>query len=167
MTSIEYRGMNLIIPENDKEFFGHFEAAKEERLVVKQCNECQRLRWPPGSGCPWCMSLDWSWQPVSGKGTIYSYEIIVHAIQPGFKDIAPYPVVIVELDEQSGEPTADEGIRMTGNLVTDDMKPEAEANVAIGKRVEVIFQELGNGDRLPQFKLSDEPPKGPIWQFPN
>ena len=55
---------------------------------------------------------------MSGKGTIYSYEIVVQAIQPGFRDWAPYPVVLVELDEQRGEPSPDEAIRIIANLST-------------------------------------------------
>jgi DUF35 OB-fold domain, acyl-CoA-associated len=42
------------------------------------------------------------WSPVSGRGTIDSYEIVVRAIQPDFRGWAPYPVVVIELDEQRG-----------------------------------------------------------------
>ena len=80
---------------------------------------------------------------MSGRGTIHSYVIVVQAIQPGFRDWAPYPVVVVELDEQRGEPTPDDGIRLVTNLVTPDFQPEREERVAIGARVEVCFQPLG------------------------
>jgi uncharacterized OB-fold protein len=113
------------------------------------------------------MSLDWTWQEVSGKGTIYTYEIIVHAIQPGFRAIAPYPVVVVELDEQRGVPTAPEGLRLVTNLVDKQFNPEVEEQVAIGKRVEVVFQKLSEELTLPQFALSNEPPAGPVWHFPS
>jgi uncharacterized OB-fold protein len=158
--------MQLIVPENESEFLGYFEAARQHKLVMKKCAACGLLRYPPGAGCPWCMSLDWTWQEVSGKGTIYSYEIIVHSIQPGFREIVPYPVVVVELDEQRGVPTEHEGIRMLANLVDAQFQPEAEANVAIGKRVEVVFQDLSDEFTLPQFRLSNEPPPGRVWQFP-
>jgi uncharacterized OB-fold protein len=167
MPSVEYRGMNLIVPENDTEFLGYYEAANANKLVVKRCKACNLLRWPPGSACPWCMSLEWSWQEVSGKGTIYTYEIIVHSIQPGFREFSPYPVIVVELDEQRGTPTEHEGLRMVANLVDDNFQAEAEENVAIGKRVQVIFQKINDEFTLPQFKLSGEPPEGPIWQFPS
>ena len=114
----------------------------------------------------WCTSLDWTWQNVSGKGAIYSYEIIAHAIQPGFRDFTPYPVVIVDLDEQRGVPTPQDGLRLIANLVDEQFQPEAEANVAIGKRVDVVFQDLSPELSLPQFRLTDEPPAGPVWQFP-
>jgi hypothetical protein len=51
-------------------------------------------------------------------------------------------VVLVELDEQRGQPTADEGLRLISNLVADDFTAEKEENVAIGKRVEVTFLDV-------------------------
>ena len=163
---VVYRGMALIVPELDSEWHGYFEAARAGRLVVRRCEACGRLRYPPGAGCPWCASLAWRWADVGGRGTIHSYEIVVHAVQPGFREWAPYPVVVVELDEQRGEPTPDDGVRLVANLVTPAFAPEAEARVAIGARVEVCFQPLGPDFALPQFRLSGEPPAGPVWRFP-
>jgi hypothetical protein len=111
------------------------------------------------------MELGWSWQEVSGKGTIYSYEIVHHAIQPGFKDVTPYAVVLIELDEQRGRPTADEGLRIIANLVRHDFSPEAEDKVAIGKRVQVVFQDLADHMALPQFILNGEPDEGRAWRL--
>ncbi|HEV8311034.1 MAG TPA: OB-fold domain-containing protein [Methylomirabilota bacterium] len=163
---VEYRGMMLIVPESDSEWHGYFEAARAGRLVVRRCDDCGLLRYPPGAGCPWCGSLGWRWQPVSGRGTIYSYEIVVHAIQPGFRDFTPYPVVIVELDEQRGTPTPDDGVRLVANLVTHDFRPERESAVAIGARVEVVFQPIAPDFVLPQFRLSAEPASGRLWRMP-
>ena len=108
MPNVEYRGMNLVIPENDSEWREHFKLARSHRLMLRGCNACGLLRYPPSHGCPWCAGPQWTWREVSGRGSIYSYEIVVHAIQPGFKDWAPYPVVLVELDEQRGVPTEHE-----------------------------------------------------------
>src|SRR5712664_85591 len=135
---VQYRGMSLIVPDNDtewKEFYAH---ARAHRLVVRKCAACGLLRYPPTHACPWCMALGWSWQEVSGRGTIYSYEIVHHAIQPGFRELTPYPVVLVELDEQ---------------------------HVAIGKRVSVIFQDLAEHMALPQFTLTDEASQGRVWRL--
>ena len=101
---------------------------------------------------------------MSGKETIYSYQIIAHTVIPSFRDMAPFAIVLVELDEQSGQPTPDDGLRIAANLVDGDLKPEKEENVAIGKRVEVIFDDEPDGISVPQFKLSAEAPKGETWQ---
>jgi uncharacterized OB-fold protein len=154
------------MPASDKEIRPYFEAAAQGKLVMRRCGECRLLRYPPGAGCPWCSSIAWEWTEVSGRGTIFSFEIVTQAIQPGFADWVPYPVVLVELDEQRGVPTPNEALRLIANLVTPDFQPEAEANVAINRRVRVVFQPLDDEVALPQFTLSDEPTEGEPWRFP-
>ena len=163
MPTYEYRGQLINVSDADSEYRGYFEAASEHRLVVKRCSDCTLLRGEPGPGCPWCTSLRWEWQDVSGKGTIYSYQIVAHTVVPSFRDWAPFPIVLVELDEQRGHPDPGDGLRITANLVDSGMNPELEENVAIGKRVEVVFFDGEDGFSLPQFRLSDEPPQGTVW----
>lgn len=163
---VPYRGMSLLVPDNDSEWQEYFAHARQHRLVMRKCSACGLMRYPPTHACPWCMDLGWTWQAVSGRGTIYSYETVVHAIQPGFKELTPYAVVLVELDEQRGQPTPDEALRMVANLVKPDLTPEDEMTVAIGKRVRVVFQDLADHFALPQFALSDEPPAGRVWRLP-
>jgi uncharacterized OB-fold protein len=157
--------MSLLIPDNDsewKEFYAHCRA---HRLMLRACAQCGLMRYPPTHACPWCTSLEWTWREVSGRGTIHSYETVVHAIQPGFKDATPYTVVLVELDEQRGKPTADEALRIIGNLVKADLTMEDEAQVAIGTRVRVVFQDLAEHMALAQFVLTDEPTQGRVWRL--
>jgi uncharacterized protein len=164
---VQYRGMTLVVPDNDSEWQEYFAQARQHRLVMRKCAACGLMRYPPSHACPWCMDLGWTWQEVSGRGTIYSYEVVAHAIQPGFKDATPYVVVLVELDEQRGRPTADEGLRIIANLVKPDGGFEDEAQVAIGKRVRVRFQDLADHLALPQFTLTDEAPAGRVWRLPD
>ena len=102
---------------------------------------------------------------MSGRGTIYSYAIVVQAIQPGFRDWAPYSLVVVELDEQRGVPGPDDGIRLVANLLSSDFRPEPEERLAIGARVEVLFQDIGSGLVLPQFRLIDDGSQT-LWRLP-
>lgn len=163
---VQYRGMTLVVPDNDSEWKEFYEHARQHRLVMRRCTACGLMRYPPTAACPWCTEPGWTWQEVSGRGTIHSYEIVVHAIQPGFRDWTPYPVVLVELDEQRGRPTPDEALRVVANLVTSDGRPEADENVAIGARVRVVFHDLADHLALPQFALSGEPPEGRAWRLP-
>ena len=164
MPVYEYRGLGINILDNDSEYKGYFEAAREHRLAVRRCLDCGLLRGHPGPGCPWCSSQRWEWHVVTGKGTIYSYQIVAHTVLPGFRDWAPFPIVLVELDEQRGQPGPADGLRITANLLDDNMAPEKEERVAIGKPVEVLFLDLENGLTLPQFKLTDGPPQGLVWR---
>jgi uncharacterized OB-fold protein len=164
---VQHRGLTLLVPDNDSEFQEYFIHARAHRLVVRKCSACGLMRYPPTHACPWCTDLGWTCHEVSGKGTIYSYEIDDHAIQPGFKEVAPYPVELEELDEQRGAPTPDEALRMVANLVKPGGGMEDEKNVAIGKRVQVVFEDLADHMALPQFALTDEPPQGRVWRFPD
>ena len=158
----EYKGLNLVVDGLDSERRGYYEEAKAGRFVVQKCAECGMLRGAIGAGCPFCTCLEWSWQQVSGKGTIYSYQIAVNPVQPAFRDWSPYPIILVELDEQRNVPwnNGEEGetvsVRVVANLVTrdDPMRPEAEENVKIGERVEVVFVDLDDTAALPQFRLA-------------
>jgi hypothetical protein len=157
--------MTLIVPDNDSEWKEYFAHCRQHRLMLRACAACGLMRYPPTHACPWCMDLGWTWREVSGRGTIHSYEVVVHAIQPGFKEVAPYVVVLVELDEQRGRPTPDEAIRIIGNLVRPDSTMEDETKVAIGKRVRVLFQDVAEHMALPHFALSDEAPAGRVWRL--
>ena len=162
---VQYRGMALLIPDNDTEWKEFYEHARAHKLVLRKCKACGLMRYPPTHACPWCMELGWTWQEVSGKGTIYSYEVVHHAIQPGFRDATPYATILVELDEQRGTPTPDEGLRMIANLVKADLGFEDVTKAAIGKRVRVVFQDVADHMALPQFTLSGEPDQGRVWRL--
>jgi uncharacterized OB-fold protein len=163
---VVYRGMSLLVPDNDSEWMEFYAHCRVGRLMMRACTACGLMRYPPSPACPWCTSLEWTWREVSGRGTIYSYEVVVHAIQPGFRDVAPYAVVLVELDEQRGAPSPDEALRIIGNLVKPDGTMEDEARLAIGRRVRVAFQDLADHLALPQFALSDEAPEPRVWRLP-
>lgn len=167
-----YRGLALTVLPTDSEHRGYFEAAGGGELVVQRCNACGMLRGDIGAACPFCQAGEWAWQPVGGKGVIYSYSVVTQPIQPAFREYAPYPVVLVELDEQrkvawrGGTEGEAVSVRLARNLVRgqDPTVAESEDLVAIGKRVRVCFIPLGDGMALPQFCLSDEPPEHEPWR---
>lgn len=158
-----HRGVSIVVDEDSE---GYWAAAAEHRLVMKKCADCGLMRWYPGPGCPFCSSLEWEWQQVSGKGHIYSYQMVMQAIQAGFREVTPYALVLVELDEQRNTPEPHVSLRIAANLVDENFTMVPESEVAIGKRVEVIFQDIEEGFSLPQFRLTDEPPEGTVWQYP-
>lgn len=162
----QYLGVAVNIESNDPDHLEFLRQAGEGRLAVQRCNDCGYLRYPSGPACPYCMSLESEWAPLSGKGVIYSYEIVEHPIHPAYRGRTPYPIVLVELDEQRGYPTEHDGLRVIAGLVDAEGNPEREDHVAIGKRVAVEFADLGNGLALPRFRLSDEPPEHEPWSYP-
>ena len=93
---------------------------------------------------------------------MHSYSEVHHAIQPAFRDHTPYLILLVDLDTQKGEPTADEALRVVGNLRTPDGQlapPEMVRRVGIGTRVRMVFSDVGPGLALPQWTIDDAAPQ--------
>lgn len=122
---------------------GFWQAAREHRLVVQRCDGCGALRHYPQPMCGECHSVEWTWTPVSGRGTVYTYTVTHQAFHPAWADRLPVAIATVELDE---------GVRM----VT-DLPPGDEERVAIGAAVECFFEDhvLDDGTTFtfPRFRL--------------
>ncbi len=113
-----------------------WEGTRAGEVRIQQCGGCERLRFPARPVCPHCHSFEQRWKKMSGKGTIWSYTIPHPPLLPAFNEIAPYNVIIVELEE---DPT----IRLVGNLVAsaggaiNEIDP---TNIEIGTPVRAVFQ---------------------------
>ena len=84
------------------------------------------------------MSTRAKWVPVSGRGEIYSYNIMHQVYHPGFASEVPYAVVVVKLEE---------GPKFVSNLV--GIKPH---EIRIGMPVEVTFEKMSDEVMLPKFR---------------
>lgn len=87
--------------------------------------------------CPKCWSTDLDWVEASGKGVVHSFSIIRRAPSAAFADRVPYVVALIDLDE---------GPRMMANVVR-----EGALDTRIGDRVRVVFEDRGEGSKIPQF----------------
>ncbi len=103
---------------------------KQHELRFQRCDHCERWRHVPREVCPGCGSVDWAWQPSSGKGRIYSWTTVYRSLHPDFQD-TPYAAVVVELEEGPRVMTwiVDRGpddleIDMPVRVVYDDVTPE-------------------------------------------
>ena len=167
----DYLGMSLRLEDLDRENVEYFKHCAEHSFHLQQCGDCKLLRYPPTTACPWCMSRESQWMPVEGKGAVHSYTEVHHAIQPAFRDHVPYLILLVDLDKQKGKPTADEALRVVGNLVTPDGKlasPDLVKTVGIGTRVRMVFSDVSPDLSLPQWTI-DESARQPDkpWQYPH
>lgn len=107
------------------------EAAVRGSFVIPRCGACGRPHWYPRVLCPFCFSDDISWQPVSGRGTVYTFTVMRRA-KP------PYAVAYVKLEE---------GPVMMTNIVGCDFDA-----VRIGMKVRAVFWPAENGPLVPMFK---------------
>ena len=106
---------------------------------------------------------------LSGKGTIYSYGEVHHAIQPVFRQFSPYLLLLVELDEQRDIPNEYDGLRLQSNLANTDGELVSEAtvrSVGIGTRVKVVFKDVGEGIAMPLWSVDEDAqqPQKP-WRY--
>jgi uncharacterized OB-fold protein len=103
---------------------------------------CKTYFHPPIAICTECHSEDLKFEPVSGRGTIYSFTITHDARTPAFAARTPYAVVWIELEEQAR-------LRLVSNMPDtplEDLRCEAP--------VEVYFETIAPGVRLPEFRLA-------------
>jgi uncharacterized OB-fold protein len=166
----EYLGMQVYVDDLDQENLEFYSFCGQGELRLQQCTSCDLKRYPPTTACPWCANPDSTWEPVAGKGTLYSYGEVHHAIQPAFREHSPYLLLLVELDEQKDHPAPYDGLRFTGNLATADgaLAPEElVGQVGIGSRLRVVFKSVGEGIALPLWCLDEEAdqPDKP-WRYP-
>jgi uncharacterized OB-fold protein len=97
--------------------------------------------------CPHCRSTDVTWRTTSGGGSIWSFVVPHPPLLPAYQAVAPYNVVVVELEE-------DPGIRLVGNLVASEDGPIDEvdpATIRIGEPVQVVFQLISEDVALPRW----------------
>ncbi|MYE57028.1 MAG: Zn-ribbon domain-containing OB-fold protein [Acidimicrobiaceae bacterium] len=125
---------------NDTATAPYWEAAARHKLVLPRCGACGSVFFPPREFCPGCWSRDLSWQPVSGRGTVWTFtEVHVAFYDDTWADDLPYVVAVIELDE---------GPRLLANVVEPDMD-----RLAIGDRVEATFEDRPEGVTLPMFQV--------------
>jgi uncharacterized OB-fold protein len=94
--------------------------------------------------CAACGSADWTWELSSGAATVFSWTVTHQAIYPAFAEVAPYAVVVAEMDE---------GVRIVSNLRDGD-----PAGLALGVGLHVAIDRVNDDIGLPYVRFSDAGP---------
>ena len=83
---VQYRGMALIVPDNDSEWKEFYEHARAHRLVVRKCKACGLMRYPPTHACPWCMELApiicRKWRRCAIYRALQAYHMMISTVSP-------------------------------------------------------------------------------------
>lgn len=119
----------------------YWDGAREHKLLIRKCKACDTLHFMPRHLCPECWSDQLEWVQSKGTGSVYSFSIIRRAPLPAFAARTPYVTALIELDE---------GPRMVANIVGEDA-----LSVQIGDKVDVVFEDRGDGALIPQFKRTE------------
>lgn len=117
-----------INPEN-KAFW---DAAQDNRFILKFCNSCNESHYYPRTICPHCGSDDTTWVESKGLGEIYSYTVMRRGVE------VPFAMAYVRLNE---------GISVLTHLTNGDFDA-----IQIGQKVKVVFQETQDGVKTHLFE---------------
>jgi uncharacterized OB-fold protein len=93
--------------------------------------------------CSNCRGESFTWTPVSGRGSIYTYTVARQTWVTGFEEDVPYVIVVVAIAEQPS-------VLITTNLVGDFEIDKLD----IGLPVAAAFVPRGDITLL-QFRLAD------------
>lgn len=126
------------VPAITPDMAGFFAGARQGQLMVQKCEGCGALSFPAHEICSNCLSTRSTWVPVSGRGEIYSYNVMHQVYHPGFAAEVPYAVVVVKLAE---------GPKVVSNLLGVDPH-----KIRIGMPVEVTFEKVSDEVMLPKFR---------------
>jgi hypothetical protein len=118
-------------------------AAREHRLVAPRCRQCGAFRMPPTPFCWKCRTQDVDWVELSGRGSVFTFNVTRQALLPFLREAVPYVVAVVELE---GAP----GVRLIGNVI--DVDP---AQVKIGMPVRVAWDDIDDETTIPRFVPAD------------
>ena len=64
------------LPSPDLETQPFWDAAKEERLLIRHCNACGEHHFYPRPFCPSCWSENVEWSEASGQATLYTWSVV-------------------------------------------------------------------------------------------
>lgn len=123
-------------PLNEELTKPFWEAARRHELVLPRCRRCTRYHFYPREFCPFCLSPDLEWVPVSGQARLYTYTIVHQSPHPSFE--VPYIYAIVQLAE---------GVMLPSNVVGCD-----PADVRIDMPLRPEFDDISTEWTLIKFR---------------
>ena len=132
------------LPVPDELSQGFWDAAEHHQLAIQRCDHCGHYAHPPVRICRACHADEprFSFAPVSGRGRLRSWTVARTAFLPAFEADLPWVAADVELEEQAQ-------LRMVAPLVDGP-----DADLAIGRAVEVVFDDRPAGPPVPCFRLA-------------
>lgn len=116
------------LPRPNAQTQPYWEGAAQGELRYQSCEACGCVQLIPRSLCEKCQHAVLTWKPSQRMGTVLSFTTVYRAPLPVFKDMVPYVIAIVDMDE---------GFRVMANALA-----QTRDGLAIGARVKIGFQEV-------------------------
>lgn len=111
-----------------------WDGLKEHKFLLWHCKTCGAWYWPK-SYCIKCDTIDpkmgnMAWEEASGRGKVFSVNVVYYVFHPGFAEDVPYAHIVMETEE---------GPLVSSTLVQGD--PE---KVEVGMPLEVAYEDHPN-----------------------
>lgn len=116
--------MNRSGPEITPESKPYWDSVAAHAMKLQRCTRCETFRFYPTPVCPHCFFTDFTWEPVSGEATLYSYSVVHKPVTEDFEAEIPYVVALVTLAE---------GPTLMTNLIE---VPEDEIEIGMALRID-------------------------------
>ncbi|MBF8266750.1 MAG: hypothetical protein HW388_258 [Dehalococcoidia bacterium] len=129
------------VPAPDEATRPFWDAANEKRLVAQFCHGCNRYQHPPEARCARCGGENLEFRPLSGKGKVYSWQVMHDTRVRLMQEYQPFIIAVVECDES---PDVWHLTNLPGSV---------PGLFEIGDPVEVEFEEVRPGRFIPQFRV--------------
>ncbi|MDB5445955.1 MAG: hypothetical protein JWQ97_1272 [Phenylobacterium sp.] len=126
------------LPSLDSEpFWDHL---AKGQLAIQRCEDCRAWQFPMIARCRHCAG-ELAMEPLSGRGSIYTYIVEHRKVAPGFDELLPYVIALVTPEEAPH-------VRIPSRI------PDLTAEeVRVGMPVKVSIEPLAGGDyRIPVFR---------------
>ncbi len=140
MTETIERPLPGIHTDNER----YWASAKERALELPKCAKCGEVFYPLTNRCRNCLSDALEWFRVSGKAKLVTWNIMHQVYDPAFKDLVPYVVGVVELEE---------GARMISNIIQ-----APHGDLAIGMNLALDYVDISPEVTLPIFRPAGSAP---------
>ena len=131
------------VPKPDAATREYWDAVNNQRLVAQYCDDCKRYQHPPELLCHRCRGSNVQFIPLSGKGTIYSWQVMHDTRVKLMQEYQPLIIAIIESDESS------DVLHLT------NLPGSSIGEFEIGDPVEIEFEEIRPGKFIPQFRTSN------------
>jgi|TARA_Y100000814_G_scaffold107001_1_gene75523 uncharacterized OB-fold protein len=120
-----------------------YDGAKEGKLLLPRCEDCNRVHWYPRYICPFCHSTNISWIESSGEGRIHTFAV-QHRAFGGWAKEVPFVTAYIDLNEGDRMVTVLRGVDATD-----------PSSIKIGSKVKVEFEEASEAIHLPFWRVME------------
>jgi uncharacterized protein len=124
------------LPEIMTSLKPYWDGAKRHELMVYKCQNCGAYYFP-NSDCMRCDKPKMEWVRARGKGKIYTFVIYHTAYNDKWKDLIPYNVAWIELDE--------------GPIIMSNITGCKNKDLYINMPVKAVFDDINSEITLPRF----------------